>query len=88
MELTPDIIEVKALEKYCIYLKFKKGEEKVYDMAEHIKNIKYYNTLKNREYFENVKPRGDTVEWENGEDVAPESLYYKSIPISKYNKSK
>ena len=39
--------------------------------------------LKNRKYFENVKPRGDTIEWEKGEDVAPENLYYKSIPINK-----
>ena len=30
MELTPDIIKVKALEQYKIYLKFSNGEEKVY----------------------------------------------------------
>ena len=30
MEEIPDIIEVRALEKYFIYLKFKKGEEKGY----------------------------------------------------------
>lgn len=28
MEMTPDIIEVKALEQYQIYLKFSNGEEK------------------------------------------------------------
>lgn len=83
MEITPDIVEVKALEQYQIYLKFSNGEEKIYDMKETIEKIKYFNKLKNRKYFENVKPRGDTVEWENGEDVAPENLYYKSIPIKK-----
>lgn len=84
MELTPDILEVKALDRYNIYLKFTTGEEKIYDMSEHIEKINYYSKLKNREYFIRVKPRGDTVEWENGEDVAPENLYYNSIPISKY----
>ena len=83
MEITPDIIEVKALEQYQIYLKFSNGEEKIYDMKENIEKIKYFKKLKNRKYFENVKPRGDTVEWENGEDVAPENLYYKSVPIKK-----
>ena len=83
METIPDIIEVKALEQYQIYLKFSNGEEKTYDMKETIEKIKYFNKLKNRKYFENVKPRGDTVEWENGEDVAPEKLYYESIPIKK-----
>ena len=80
--MTPDIIEVKALEKYNIYLKFSNGEEKVYDMRSLVENIAYFRRLKNRKYFENVKSRGDTIEWENGEDVAPESLYYNSIPIS------
>ena len=83
MEMTPDIIEVKALEQYQIYLKFSNGEEKIYDMKETIEKIKYFNKLKNIEYFKNVKPRGDTVEWENGEDIAPENLYYDSIPVKK-----
>ena len=83
MELIPDIVEVKTLEQYQIYLKFSNGEEKIYNMKENIEKIKYFEKLKNRKYFENVKPRGDTVEWENGEDVAPESLYYESVPIKK-----
>ncbi len=83
MEQTPDIVEVKALEKYFIYLKFSNGEEKIYDMKEAIEKIKYFSKLKNRKYFENVKPRGDTIEWENGEDVAPENLYYNSVPVKK-----
>ena len=85
MSITPDIIETRALEQYYIYIKFKTGEEKIYDMKNLIEKIDYYNKLKNREYFRNVKPRGDTIEWENGEDVAPENLYYNSIPISQYN---
>lgn len=85
MELIPDIIEVKALDNYNVYLKFKNGEEKIYDMKDHIAKIKYFNKLKNKEYFKRVTPRGDTVEWENGEDVAPENLYYNSIPVSEYS---
>ena len=69
-----------------IYLKFKTGEEKVYNMKDCIDEIEYYKKLKERKYFENVKPRGCTVEWENGEDVAPENLYHESIPISEFNK--
>lgn len=82
----PDIIEVRALEKYFVYLKFETGEEKVFDMTEHIEKIPFFRRLKNRAYFEKVKPRGDTIEWENGEDVAPENLYFESIEISEFNK--
>lgn len=84
MDLTPDITEVSALDNYYLYIKFQTGEEKVYNMEETIKKLKFYNKLKDREYFKKVKPRGDTIEWENGEDVAPEKLYYESIKFSEY----
>ncbi len=85
MDLIPDVIEVKALNNYDIYIKFKNGEEKIYNMKEHINTIKYFYRLKDKDYFKRVIPRGDTVEWENGEDVAPENLYFKSVPINEYN---
>ena len=75
--MVPDIEEVKALDKYYVYIK--------YDMTENILKIPYYNKLKSIKYFKNIRPRGDTVEWANGEDVAPENLYYNSIPISEYD---
>ena len=85
--ITPDIIEVKALREYYIYLKFETGEEKVYNMSKCIEEIEYYEKLKNRKYFENVKPRGETVEWEEGEDVCPENLYYDSIDYKDFIKN-
>ena len=88
MYITPRVVEVKALESYYIYIKFKTGEEKVYDMKEHIEEIESYNKLKERDYFENVHPRGCSIEWQNGEDVAPENLYYDSIPFDEFIKKK
>lgn len=32
MYIVPNIIEAKPLENYYIYLKFKNGEEKIYDV--------------------------------------------------------
>ena len=86
-DITPDIIEVKVLREYYIYIKFKTGEEKVYDMTKSIKEIDYYKKLKDRKYFENVKPRGETVEWEEGEDVCPENLYYDSMDYKDFIKN-
>ena len=79
---TPDILGVKALDNYLIYLKFETNEEKIYDMKKLINENKFYNKLKDKDYFKDVKIRGDSIEWENGEDVAPENLYYDSININ------
>ena len=82
MYIVPEPIEVKAIEKYKLYIKFKNGEEKILDMGQDI-NEKFYKNLKDYEYFKNVKisETGITVEWQNGEDIAPENLYYNSKTI-------
>ncbi|MGN1296935.1 MAG: DUF2442 domain-containing protein [Clostridia bacterium] len=78
MYIVPNPVEVKVLENYKIWLKFENGEERIFDMEKYI-HQKFYQKLKDREYFEKVKVAGNTIEWENGEDVAPENLYYDSI---------
>lgn len=80
MYIIPKILKVKALEEYKLLLEFENGEEKIFDMEKYI-NQKFYQKLKNRKYFENVRSLGNTIEWENGEDVAPENLYYDSILV-------
>ena len=78
MYIVPKPIQIKTLENYKIKIKFENGEEKVFDMEKYI-HEKFYKKLKNKKYFETVKVAGNTIEWENGEDVAPENLYYDSI---------
>ena len=73
MYIVPEPIEVKAIEKYKLYIKFKNGEEKILDMGQDIKD-KFYAKLKDYE-------TGITIEWKNGEDIAPENLYYNSKTI-------
>lgn len=87
MYIVPNIIEVKPLENYYIYLKFENGEEKVYNVKKEIDSIKFYKKLKNKEYFKNVQAIGDTIVWKNGEDIAPENLYYRSITLDEYKKN-
>ena len=76
-------IEVKALENFLLYIKFKNGEEKIYDMKEMLK-FDYYKDLQNKENFKSVKVSGITLLWATGQDIAPEKIYFNSIPIEKY----
>ena len=64
-------IEVKALENFLLYIKFKNNEEKIYDMKEMLK-FDYYKNLWNKENFKMVKVFGITLKWSTGEDIAPE----------------
>lgn len=50
-------------------------------MNDSIKNYKMCYKLKDKEYFQKIKIRKNTIERENGEDIAPEYLYHDSIPI-------
>lgn len=81
--ITPDVIEVKALDNYILEVTFETKEIKIFDMKNLINNIEFYKRLKNKDYFKKVKPYNETVIWEKGEDVCPEDLYYNSIEIKK-----
>lgn len=81
--ITPDVIKVKTLDDYLLEVTFATKEIKIFDMKNLINNIEFYKRLKNKDYFKKVKPYNETVIWENGEDVCPEDLYYKSKTIRK-----
>lgn len=76
-------IEVKPLENFLLYIKFQNGEEKIYDMKEMLK-FDFYKNLRDEENFKKVKIYGITLKWSTGEDIAPEKIYFNSIPIQKF----
>ena len=82
MFLTPKIISVKILDNYRIYLHYETGEEKIYNMEKLIHDCKFYKNLKDREKFKKVKIVDDLLEWETGEDIAPEILYQESTSLN------
>ena len=75
--ITPDIVEVRALNDFYIYLKFQTGEEKVYDMKKYIDQMEYEKP-KNKEggtipYMAALKAF-DTEEWL---DVTIDNVAYR-----------
>lgn len=77
-------VEVKALENFLLYIKFQNGEEKIYDMKEMLK-FDYYKNLREKENFKTVNVFGVTLKWSTGEDIAPEKIYFNSIPLNEFN---
>lgn len=76
-------IKVKALKDYLLYILFENGEEKIYDMKENLK-YPFYEKLKDIDNFKKVKVSGINIEWDTGEDIAPENLYYDSKLLKEY----
>lgn len=76
-------IKVKPLENFLLYIKFQNGEEKIYDMKEMLK-FDFYKNLRKTENFKRVQVHGITLKWSTGEDIAPEKIYFNSIPIQEF----
>jgi hypothetical protein len=72
-----DIIFVKPLKNYKLYLRFEDNLEGIIDLQQQIKFTGVFEPLKNPDYFAQVKvnPELGTIQWPNGADLDPDILY-------------
>jgi len=73
------VVDVKYIKDYQLWLRFNDATEKVIDFKEKILSEKrpVFTPLKDIEYFKMVtlNRESDTIQWPNGVDIAPETLY-------------
>jgi hypothetical protein len=69
-----EIIKAKYLNDYKIFLEFNDGVSMTVDLANELEG-EVYEPLKNKHYFKNLSIKFNTIEWDNGADIAPEYLY-------------
>jgi len=74
------VTDVKAESNYRLFLTFKNGEKKRFDMKPYL-NLGVFNELKDMVKFNTVRVVFDTVEWDNEIDFDPEVLYQKGEPV-------
>ena len=70
----PRVKEVEADQDYTLLITFSNGEKKRFDVKPYL-NIGVFNELKEPEVFYSVKPFLGTVQWSNGVDLCPDTLY-------------
>ena len=75
------ITNVTPLNDYLLRLKFKNGEEKIFDMKPYL-GTGIFQDLKDEKVFNTAKVSFDTVEWENKADIDPETLYHQGYFIN------
>lgn len=72
-----DVVEVKPLDEYRLFLRFENDVSGEIDLAKKIDFKGIFAPLKDFEYFKKVYINKDlgTIVWENHADLSPEFLY-------------
>ena len=78
----PNVKQVFPLPDQRLEIHYENGEIRIFDVTPYIKGS-WYGMLADPDVFATVHPVGDTVEWEDGQDIAPHELYELSIPVEK-----
>lgn len=71
-----DIVEVRYVRDYTVWLRFQDGTSGEVDISRSFKGP-VFEPLRNVDFFKQVRvdPELGTIVWPNGADVAPETLY-------------
>ena len=71
--------DVKTIDDYKLILTFEDESVRVFDMKPLLgKGV--FKELKDEKLFKTVKVSFDSIEWANGIDVDPETLYEDGVP--------
>lgn len=76
-----DVISVKTLPDFQLELEFKNGERRIFDMRP-LMSMKPWNRIGNVHIFNRARVEYGTVVWPGEIDIAPETLYDDSVPLS------
>ena len=81
--LQPKVLNVAPLSDYRVMLVFDTGEQKIFNVAPYI-NGEWFGKLKDIHLFNTVRVVGNTIEWADGQDIAPHELYDYSVPAQSF----
>ncbi len=80
MDILLDVVHVVAKPDYTLYLEFENGEKRLFDMAP-LMDKKPFVQLKESPRFLQAFVDYGTVVWPGNIDIAPETLYDRSVAI-------
>jgi hypothetical protein len=76
-KMNPRIINVKPEQDFLLLLTFSNGEVKRFDVKPYLA-IGIFKELKDLSLFNSVKPFLGSIQWANGVDLCPDTLYLES----------
>lgn len=76
--MNPRVKDVKAKENYILSLTFDNAEIKKFDMKPYI-DKGFFKELQEKKYFNSVQVFMGSIQWPNGQDLCPDTLYEHSL---------
>ena len=75
--MNPRVTKVKPSQNYTLQVTFSNGEVKSFDVKPYL-GIGIFKELQDLGVFNSVKPFLGSVQWANGVDLCPDTLYLDS----------
>ena len=86
--MNPRIYKAIPLRNHRLKIEFLNGEIRIFDVSPFLERG-IFKQLNDKSYFDRVSVKMGTVEWPNGQDFCPDTVYENSIPyISENNLSR
>ncbi len=79
--MNPRVKAVKPNSDYTITLLFTNDEIRRFDVKPYL-DKGFFRELKDPHLFNSVKPFLGSVQWKNGQDFCPDTLYEDSVPVN------
>lgn len=79
--MNPRVIAVQPHPNYTLVLTFGNGEVRIFDVKPYLA-IGIFCELQDPHYFNSVQPFLGSIQWQNGQDFCPDTLYLDSIPTA------
>lgn len=79
--MNPRVIAVQANPDYMLTLAFANGEIRTFDVKPYL-NVGIFQELQDQRVFNSVRLFLGSIQWKNGQDLCPDTLYLDSVPVS------
>ena len=76
--MNPIVIHVKPEQNFFLLLTFSNGEVKRFDLTPYL-GFGIFKELQDLSVFNSVNPFLGSIQWANGADLCPDTLYLKSL---------
>jgi hypothetical protein len=76
--MNPRVKHVRPEQNFTLLITFDNGEVKIFDVKPYL-GIGLFAELKDLSLFNSVKPCLGSIQWANGVDLCPDTLYLESL---------